>query len=176
MARSQSLCIAVSLALCVLTASACGGSREKPGGEVKARPLPEIWKDVLAARDQFRVVSDKDLADVTHEDCALAGAAGRQLDQLSTELMQRIAETSSIDEGKKRTLASPLTQLQGVGNKLREAALDEAPGSFVVFKFPLDEALHAVESYFTAGELGAESVASRPNYESKPPPAPLSPV
>ncbi len=66
--------------------------------------------------------------------------------------------------------------MQGVTTKIRESALAEAPGQWVQLRFPLDQSLRAVESYFTPEELGGQSVAARPNFESKPPPAALSPI
>ena len=60
--------------------------------------------------------------------------------------------------------------------KIRESALAEAPGQWINLRYPLDQSLRAVESYFTPEELGGQSVVARPDFEVKPQPAALSPI
>jgi hypothetical protein len=118
----------------------------------------------------------KPLEEVTHEDCAALGAAARRVDELTADILSTVPTMPDQTEGKLRALGDVIIHMQGATGKIRESALAEAPGQWIGLRFPLDEALRSVESYFTPEDLGGQSVAARPNYEAKPQPAALSPI
>ena len=151
----------------------------RSGDEKKAapaRPLSAIWPEVLAQRDAMQALFAKPLEEVTHDDCSALGAAARKVDELTNEVLSYVPTIPNMEEARLRALGNMIIQLQGVMAKVRESALAEAPGQWVQLRFPLDQSLRGVESYFTPGEIGGQSVAARENYVSQPPPAALSPI
>ena len=140
------------------------------------RPLSAIWPEVLAQRDTMQALLDKPLEEVTHEDCSALGAAARKVDELTGEVLSYAPTVPNQDEGRLRAIGDVIIHMQGVTAKIRESALAESPGQWIQLRFPLDQSLRAVESYFTPEELGGQSVATRENFETKPQPAPLSPI
>ena len=167
---------AVAVSLAVLLGGGCSRSSDSKPPAAQARSVGDIWAEALAQRDAMHIVFMKDLEDVTHEDCAAVGASARRLDDLYSELVSVRGASKSKDEGKLRTLGDVLVRATGVTAKLRETALSEAPGAWVNLRFPLDQSLREVESYLSPDDLRGESVVSRPGFETKPPPAPLSPI
>jgi len=131
---------------------------------------------VLNQRDAIHAIMVKELEAVTHQDCADLGADGRQVDALLTELTAAIAADKTQTEGHLRALGDVLTRVSQAVQKIRESALAEAPGMWVKLRFPFDQSLRDVETYFTPEQLGGESVVRRPGFETTPPPAGLSPI
>jgi hypothetical protein len=167
---------AVAVSLAALLGAGCSRSSDSTPAAAKARTVGDIWADVLGQRDAIHLVFMKELEDVTHEDCAAVGASARRLDDLYSELVNVLGAMSPRDEGKLRTLGDVLVRATGVTAKVRETALSEAPGAWVNLRYPLDQSLREVESYLSPDDLRGESVVSRPGFETKPPPAPLSPI
>jgi len=179
MPRRSAVYLALSLMLALVVGAGCSRSRDsKPADKAVpgTRPLAAIWADVLAQRDVIHIVFMKDLEEVTHEDCATAGGAARKLDDLVTELTNHVGGMSEEGEGRLRAIGDALTRVSAVISKVRETAVAESPGAWVQLRFPLDQSLREFESYFTAADLGNESVMSRPGFETKPPPAAISPI
>jgi hypothetical protein len=169
--------LAFSLGLIAALASGCSREKEEAQAPSDARPLSVIWPEVLAQRDILQDMFAKPLEEVTHEDCAAVGAAARRIDALSGEILSWVpASASGKDEGRLRSIGDVVIQMQGVTSKIRESALAETPGQWIYLRFPLDQTLRSAETYFTPEELGGQSVAARPNFESKPQPAALSPI
>jgi hypothetical protein len=98
------------------------------------------------------------------------------VDELTGDILSTVPTMADQSEGKLRSLGDVIIRMQGAIAKIRESALAEAPGQWIGLRFPLDQTLHAVETYFTPEELGGQSVAARPNFETKPQPAALSPI
>lgn len=167
---------AVAVSLAVLLGGGCSRSSDSKPPAPQARSLADIWVDALTQRDAIHLVFMKELEEITHEDCAAVGASARRLDELFSELVNVLGATSGQDEGKLRTIGDVLTRASAVTAKVRETALAEAPGAWVNLRFPLDQALREVESYLNPDDLRGESVVNRPGFETKPPPAPLSPI
>lgn len=178
MQRRSAVYLAVSLSLAVALGAGCSRSRDSKPADAAApgtRPLAAIWADVLTQRDVMHLLFIKPLEDVTHEDCAALGASARRLDQLMTELSNRVGGTSGQGEGRLRAIGEVLTRITAVISKARESALAESPGAWVKLRYPLDQSLRDFETYFTADDLG-ESVMSRPGFETTAPPEALSPI
>lgn len=175
MTRPSAARVALALALVAALAAGCSRKEEapKPGA---ARPMSAIWPDMLAQRDAIQKLLHKPIEEVGHEDCSALGAAARKVDELTNELLSALSERYAGDEAQLRATGDVVIRLQGVTSQIRESALAEAPGRWPGLAFPLDQTLHLVESYFTPEDLGGQSVAARPDFESKPLPAPLSPV
>jgi len=168
--------IALSLSLLAALAVGCSRSGEDGVKPSAARPMSAIWPEVLVQRDKMQELFAKPLEEVTHEDCAVLGAAARRVDELTNDILDIVPTMADQSEGKLRSIGDVIIHMQGVTGKIRESALAEAPGQWIQLRFPLDQSLRAVESYFTAEELGGQSVAARPNFEMKPQPAALSPI
>jgi hypothetical protein len=169
---------AVSLSLAVVLGAGCSRSRDSKPADSPVpgmRPFAAIWADVLTQRDVLHILFIKPLEDVTHEDCAAAGAAARKLDQLTTELANHVGGMSGQGEGRVRAIGEVITRMSSVITKVRESAIAESPGVWVKLRFPLDQSLHEFETYFSAADLG-ESVLNRPGFETTAPPEALSPV
>ncbi|MFI5315999.1 MAG: hypothetical protein ACHQ6T_09865 [Myxococcota bacterium] len=176
MPRRITLCFAVSLMLVAALGGGCSRSRESKPPTPSARSLAAIWSDILAQRDAMHAIFTKDLELVTHEDCASVSAAARRIDELTSEFVNRVGATSAPGEGRLRALGDALGRVSAVLAKVRETALAEAPGAWVGLRFPLDQSLKGLESYFTADDLGNQSVTARPDFETSPPPPPFSPI
>lgn len=174
--RSLTARLALSLGLVAALAAGCSRSEDAAQKPSSARPLSQVWADVLAQRDIMQTLMGKALEEVTHEDCAALGAAARRIDQLTEDLAATVPALPEQSEGQLRATGDAIMQLKGAMAKIRESALAEAPGQWVHLRFPLDRALRVLESYFPPEQLGPDSVTSRPNYESKPQPPPLSPI
>ena len=168
--------LALSLSLLAALAVGCSRSEQakKPAAEV--RPMSAIWPEVLAERDKMQDLMNKPLEEITHDDCTALGAAARRVDELTGDILSTVPTMADQSEGKLRSLGDVIIQMQGAIGKIRESALAEAPGQWINLRYPLDQTLHALESYFTPEELGGQSVAARPNFETKPQPAALSPI
>jgi hypothetical protein len=177
MKRRLAVRLALSLGLvAALAAAGCSRSGEEPKKPSAVRPLSAIWPEVLAQRDTMQDILGKELEDVTHDDCSALGAAARRVDELTGEILSYVPTTPDQSEGRLRAVGDVIIQMQGVTSKIRESALAEAPGQWIQLRYPLDQVLRAVESYFTPEELGGQSVATRPDFETKPQPAALSPI
>jgi hypothetical protein len=168
--------LALSLSLLAAFAVGCSRSQHEAKKTTDVRPMSAIWPEVLAQRDKMQDLMAKPLEEVRHEDCAALGSAARRVDELTADILSTVPTMADQTEGKLRALGDVIIQMQGATAKIRESALAEAPGQWIGLRFPLDQSLRAVESYFTAEELGGQSVASRPNFETKPQPAALSPI
>ena len=175
MTRSPAARLALALALLAALTAGCSRKEEapKPGAP---RPMSAIWPEMLAQRDAIQKLLHEPIEEVSHDDCSALGAAARKVDELTNELLGALSERYAQDETQLRATGDVVIRLQGVTNQLRESALAEAPGRWPSLAFPLDQTLRLVESYFTPEDLGGESVAARPDFETKPLPAPLSPV
>jgi len=167
--------LSLSLVLIAALVSACS-RREEPAKPSVHRELSAIWSDMLAQRDAIQKLLHRPIEEVTHEDCSALGAAARQIDQLTNDILAAVTDKHAGNEGQLRALGDVIIRLQAVTNKLRESALAEAPGQWPALAFPLDQTLRAVETYFTPEDLGGQSVAARPDFEKNPLPAPLSPI
>jgi hypothetical protein len=176
MARRLARSLAVPLALAALVAAGGACHKAQQSDAAAARPTAAVWADVLAQRDALHQIMTKPLEDVTHADCAQVGADARQLEALMRELTASVAADKSQSEGHLRALGDVLGLTDQTITKIRETALSEMPGAWDKLRFPLDQALRAVESYFTADQLGGESVVRRPGFEASPPPTAASPV
>jgi hypothetical protein len=168
--------LALPLGLIAALAVGCSRSSDDAHKAAPVRPLSAIWPEILAQRDAMQTLMTKPLEEVTHEDCSALGAAARKVDELTGEILSYVTTTSNQDEGRLRSIGDVIIHMQGVMAKIRESALAEAPGQWIQLRFPLDQTLRGVETYFTPEELGGQSVATRENYETKPQPAPLSPI
>ncbi|HTO70306.1 MAG TPA: hypothetical protein VMR31_10635 [Myxococcota bacterium] len=177
MTRRLARVVSVSIALAALVAGGAACSRKSaPEAAGANRPLSAIWPEVLAQRDIMHEIMLKPLEDVTHEDCAKVGAASRQLGALVKELTITVSLDKTLTEGRLRMLGDLLNRLDLAITKVRESALDEAPGLWVKLRFPLDQTLHDLESMFSAADLGGQSVVTRPGYETQPAPEGVSPI
>lgn len=175
MNRRRAVRLVVSLALAAAFAGACSRSEQesRPGA---ARSLSAIWTDVLAQRDAIQTLMNKPLEDVTHEDCSALGDAARKLDGYMNELRGAVAAKSEKDEGRLRAIGDVILRMQSTTSQIRESALAEAPGAWAQLRYPFDQTVRSVETYFSADELGGQSVLTRPNFETKPIPPPPSPI
>jgi hypothetical protein len=171
---ARSLALSLSLAAVVFAGSACRKPKETASGPT--RPVAAVWADVLAQRDAIHGIMVKELEAVTHQDCADLGADARKLDGLVTELTAAVSADKTQTEGHLRAVGDVLNRVSASVQKIRESALAEAPGMWVKLRFPFDQALRDVETYFSPEQLGGESVVRRPGFEVTPPPAGLSPV
>jgi len=176
MTRPLAARLALALALVAALATGCSRKEEAPKRPDAARPMSAIWPDILAQRDVIQKLLHAPIESVTHADCSALGAGARKVDELTNELLSAISERYAGDENKLRATGDIVIRLQSVTNQLRESALAEAPGQWPALAFPLDQSLRGIETYFTAEDLGDQSVAARPDFETKPLPAPLSPV
>ena len=179
MPRRFSQCFAVPLSLVAVLAVGCSRAGDsKPGDKAVpgTRPIAAIWADVLGQRDTIHSIFTKDLESVTHEDCAALGASARRVDELTTELVSHVGGTSGQSDTRLRALGDAIARMAAVFAKVRETALSEAPGAFVNLRYPVDQSLRQVESYFSADDLGNESVLNRPGFETQPPPPAASPI
>ena len=172
--------LAVAVSLAALLGAGCSRSGDpvpSKGAEIaRTRPMAAIWADVLTQRDAIHMILVKDLEEVSHADCDAVGASARRIDDLYSELVNNIGAKSGEDEGRLRSIGDAVTRASGVIAKVRESAIAEAPGLWVILRYPLDQSLRELESYFTADDLGQESVMNRPGFEASPPPASLSPI
>jgi hypothetical protein len=180
MQRCFAVNLTVALSLAALLAVGCSRSGDsKPAADAAVagtRSLAAIWADVLTQRDVIHQIFVEDLEAVTHQDCADLGAAARRLDDLYSELATHLSAKSGQADGRLRAIGEIVARASGVVAKIRESALAEAPGVWITLRYPLDQSLRELESYFTADELAQESVMSRPGFEAQPPPAALSPI
>jgi hypothetical protein len=180
MQRRFAVKLTVALSLAALLGIGCSrsGDSKAPSDAAIAgtRTIAAIWADVLTQRDVIHLIFVKDLEDVTHEDCSAVGAAARRLDELYSELASHVSAKGGQAEGPMRALGDVTMRASGVVAKVRETALAEAPGAWANLRYPLDQSLRELESYFTADELAQESVMNRPGFEAKPPEAPVSPI
>jgi hypothetical protein len=177
MPRRFPVYFAVSLSLVAALGGGCSRSRDsKPPAGAGGRSLAAIWTDMLAQRDAMHLLFVKDLELVTHEDCAAVGASARRMDELTTELVNRLGGTSAQTEGRLRAIGETVSRLSAVISKVRETALAETPGAWFVLRYPVDQSLKEMERYFSADDLGNQSVTARPDFENEPPPVPLSPI
>ncbi|HXZ85732.1 MAG TPA: hypothetical protein VEI82_09600 [Myxococcota bacterium] len=176
MTRPLTRSLVLSIALAALLAAGGACSRKAAESGAARRPTAAVWTDILAQRDAIHAIMAKDLEDVTHDDCAQLGADSRKLEDLMRELTASVAADKSQTEGHLRALSDALGLVGQTLNAVRESALAEAPGKWVKLRFPLDQSLRTVETYFSADELGGQSVVHRPDFETSPPPEALSPV
>lgn len=168
--------LALSLSLLAALAVGCSRAGEHAKKTADVRPMSAIWPEVLAQRDKMQDLMAKPLEEVTHEDCLALGAAARRVDELTGDILSTVPTMPDQSEGKLRSIGDVIIQMQGATGKIRESALAEAPGQWIGLRYPLDQTLRGVETYFTPEDLGGQSVAARPNYETKPQPAALSPI
>ena len=167
----------LALSLSLLAALAVGCSRSEEAKKTAAvRPMSSIWPEVLAQRDKMQDLMAKPIEEVTHDDCAALGAAARRVDELTGDILSTVPTMPDQSEGKLRALGDVIIHMQGAIAKIRESALAEAPGQWIGLRYPLDQSLRALESYFTVEDLGGQSVAGRANFETKPQPPALSPI
>ncbi|HXX48460.1 MAG TPA: hypothetical protein VEN47_09545 [Myxococcota bacterium] len=176
MARRVARSLAVSLALAALLAAGSACHKAKEADAAAPRATASVWADVLTARDAMHAIMAKPLEDVTHADCAELGVEARKVDALMSELTATVAADKDQSEGHLRAIGDVLGLTNQVLVKIRESALAETPGTWEKLRFPFDQSLHSVETYFTADQLGGQSVVRRPGYETTPLPPPLSPV
>ena len=176
MTRCLSARVALSLALVAALAAGCSRSGDPATKPAPVRPLSAIWPDVLAQRDTIQTLLAKPLEEVTHDDCRALGAAARSVEELIGQILDYAPTAGEQNEGRLRAIGDMVIRMQGITGKIRESALAETPGEWVKLRYPLDQVLRAVESYFTPEEIGGQSVAARPDFETKPPPAALSPI
>jgi hypothetical protein len=177
MHRRLAVKLVVALSLVALSGGGCSRSGDKhadtpPPG---TRPLAAIWADVLGERDTLHQIFIKELESVTHQDCADAGAAARRIDELFSEMANELGSRSG-DDGHMRAVGDAMSRASGVLAKVRETALAESPGAWVNLRFPLDQSLRDLESFFSGDDLGQESVVRRPGFEMTPPPTAASPI
>jgi len=172
--------LAVAVSLAALLGAGCsrsGDSAAPKDAEIAGtRPMAAIWADILTQRDAIHMIFVEDLEEVSHADCDAVGASARRIDALYSELVNHIGAKSGQGEGRLRAIGDVVTRASGVIAKVRESAVAEAPGLWVTLRYPLDQSLRELESYFTADDLGQESVMNRPGFEASPPPASLSPI
>jgi hypothetical protein len=170
--------LVLSLAAALVLVTGLGGcsrsNQSKPAAADAS--LSKIWAEILDQRDAIHRVFMIELEDVTHQDCADLGAAARQMNSLMGDFTGAIGRMPNADSGKLRAVSDAISRLSSVTNRIREQALAEAPGAFPEQRYPLDFCLRDIERYFTADDLGGQSVASRPGFETEPLPAPLSPI
>jgi len=167
----------LSLSLALIAALVCACSRRDESAKPSVhRQVSAIWSDMLAQRDAIQKLLHRPIEEVTHEDCSALGAAARQIDKLTNDVLAAVTDEHAGNEGELRAFGDAIIRLQAVTNKLRESALAEAPGQWAALAFPLDHTLRGVETYFTPEDLGGQSVAARPDFEAKPLPPPLSPI
>jgi hypothetical protein len=171
---ARSLAVSISIAALVVAGGACRKGKETAAAA--PRPIAAVWSDILAQRDAMHALMTKELEDVTHEDCAQLGADSRKIESLMSELTASVAADKNQTEGHLRALGDVLGQTGQAVAKIRETALAEMPGAWVKLRFPFDQSLRDVETYFTADELGGQSVVQRPDFEATPPPAGVSPI
>lgn len=178
MHRRCAVNLAVALSLVALLGAACSRSGDsKPATAGKTtRSIAAIWADVLTQRDQIHLIFVENLEDVTHEDCAALGASARSIDELLSELVNQMSAKSGQGDGRLRAIGDVVSRTTGVLSKIRETALAESPGAWPNLRYPLDQGLRELETYFTADDLAQESVMNRPGFETKPIPPPLSPI
>jgi hypothetical protein len=176
MHRRVTVNLALSLALAALFAAGCSRSGDSTAAKAPDKSLADLWARVLTQRDQMHIAFMKPIEDVTHEDCASVGAAGRRMDELFGDLVNVIGAQSGRDAGRLRSLGDVITHASQIVAQVREAGLNEAPGAWPALRYPLDQSLRAIEAFFTADELGNESVTQRPGFETSPLPTPPSPV
>jgi hypothetical protein len=168
--------LALSLSLAALVASGVACHKAQETDARTPRPTTTVWADILAQRDAMHVLMTKELEDVTHEDCAQLGADSRKIEDLMGELRASVAADKNQSEGHLRALGDVLGQTDQTVAKIRESALNETPGAWAKLRFPLDQSLRSVETYFTAEQLGDQSVVHRPGFEASPPPSGASPI
>jgi hypothetical protein len=177
MRRRLAVNLTVALSLAALLGAGCSRSGDSTPADTGTRPLAAIWADILTQRDQIHMVFMEDLEDVTHDDCARVGAAARRIDDLFSELVNHLgAKSGGADPGRVRSLGDTISRASTIIGKVRETALSEAPGAWPNLRFPLDQSLREIETYFSADELGRESVLGRPGFEAQPLPPPASPI
>jgi hypothetical protein len=175
MPRRSAVPLVISLALTIVLGVSCSRSEHKPAAD-SARTLAQIWAEVLGERDTIHLIFIKEIEEVNHQDCADLGAAARRIDDLTGEMVNSIGATSGQGEDRLRSIGNAVSRMASVTTKIRETALAESPGAFPELRFPLDYALHDIEYFFSADDLGHESVMARPGYETAPLPPPLSPI
>ncbi|HTO07008.1 MAG TPA: hypothetical protein VMR86_08090 [Myxococcota bacterium] len=174
MTRRSAARPALALAFAALLVAACSRGHEAPK-PVAGRTLAQIWPDILEQRDVIHAGFAKPLEEVTHQDCADVDAAARKIDALTSELGGALVPLK-LDPGRMRALGNAVSSLSAVTQQIRETALAEAPGAWPRLRFPLDASLRAFENFFSADDLGHQSVTLRPGFETAPLPAPLSPI
>jgi hypothetical protein len=168
--------LSVAASLAALLLLGCSRSSDsKPAAALPGqRTIAAIWADLLTQRDQIHLVFIKDMELVTHQDCRDMGAAAARMNELYSELLNVLgAQTTLEDRGRVRALGDAVGRASSVSTRIRESALMEAPGMWPAMRYPLDQSLRDVESYFTAADLNSESIVNRPGFEPTPlPPAP----
>lgn len=162
----------LAVALClVLLASACSRSSDSKLKVASDRTVGMVWGEMLDQRDKIHEIFIKEPEAVTHQDCTDLGIAARRMDELYSELAGIIGgQSGSSDEGRLRALGDAIGRMSSVIARIRESALAEAPGIWPGLRYPLDQTMRSVESYFSAEELNSQSVVNRPGFEATPPP------
>ena len=164
------LSLAASLAALLLAGCSRSGDSKPAAAPTGQRTIAAVWADMLTERDQIHLVFIKDLEEVTHQDCRDMGAAAGRMNELYSELLNILGAQSTVeDRGKMRALGDAVGRASSLVTRIRESALAEAPGMWPAMRFPLDQSLRDVESYFTAADLNSESIVKRPGFETVPP-------
>ena len=160
--------------------SGCSDSDPAAGGaasesaSVQPRALPLIWLDILAQRDRIQAATSKG-TDMWHEECAQVSSAAAALDPLAVEFGKSVAVFPAADP---RRIGAELLlgYLLATSSTMRSAAIEEQVGSLPAMTIGLDALLQGLESSVGTGELGGESVVTRPGFNPVHPPPPPSPI
>jgi phenylacetate-coenzyme A ligase PaaK-like adenylate-forming protein len=151
-----------------------GGEAAPASTAIEARPLREIWPDILTRRDEIHAAISKG-TDMWHEDCAQVSAAAAALDTLAVELGQGSTQIPA-NEVRRTGLSLLVSYLQTTAMSLREAAIEEHVAKLQSMMIGLDALLEGIETNLTAEERANQSVVTRPGFNPSRPPPPPSPV